>query len=70
MNISGINKRTIIFQTIVDYQTKNGFPPSVRDLCILVNLKSTASVHYHLNELEKEGLIKIHKNVCRGIQVL
>ena len=70
MSINGINKRDEIYQTIVNSQKENGFPPSVRNLCILVNLKSTSSVHNHLCKLEKDGLIKIHKNTSRGIQVL
>ena len=70
MNISAINKRNEIYQTIVKYQKENGFPPSVRNLCILVNIKSTASVHNHLAKLEKDGLIKIRKNTSRGIEML
>lgn len=70
MNINAINKKVEIYQTIVNYHKENGFPPSVRNLCVLVNLKSTSSVHHHLTKLEKDGLIKIHKNTSRGIQIL
>ena len=63
-------KKEEIFNTIVTFQKENGFPPSVRELCTLVNLKSTSSVHRYLTELEMIGLIKVHKNICRGIQVL
>ena len=44
-------------QQILDY-IKNeilnrGFPPAVREICEAVHLKSTTSVHYHLEALEK-----------------
>ena len=47
-------------QEILDY-IKNeilnrGFPPAVREICEAVNLKSTSSVHSHLEALEKNGL--------------
>ena len=35
-----------------------GFPPSVREICEAVHLKSTSSVHAHLESLEKKGYIK------------
>ena len=49
-------------QEILDY-IKNeilnrGFPPAVREICEAVNLKSTSSVHSHLEALEKNGYIR------------
>ena len=46
-------------QEILDY-IKNeilnrGFPPAVREICEAVHLKSTSSVHSHLEALEKNG---------------
>ena len=48
-------------QEILDY-IKNeilnrGFPPAVREICEAVHLKSTSSVHSHLEALEKNGYI-------------
>ena len=48
-------------QQILDY-IKNeildkGYPPTVRDICEAVNLKSTSSVFAHLESLEKKGYI-------------
>ena len=50
-------------QEILDY-IKNeilnrGFPPAVREICEAVNLKSTSSVHSHLEALEKNGYIPV-----------
>ena len=36
-----------------------GYPPSVREICAAVGLKSTSTVHAHLNNLEKKGLISL-----------
>lgn len=35
-----------------------GYPPAVRDICEAVHLKSTSSVHSHLETLEKNGYIR------------
>ena len=47
---------------ILEYMKKEilnrGFPPSVREICQAVHLKSTSSVHAHLETLEKNGYIK------------
>lgn len=37
---------------------KKGYPPAVREICEAVNLKSTSSVHSHLETLEKNGYIR------------
>ena len=47
-------------QEILDYMKNEilnrGFPPSVREICEAVNLKSTSSVHSHLEALEKNDI--------------
>ena len=47
---------------ILDYMKNQilnrGFPPSVREICEAVHLKSTSSVHSHLETLEKNGYIR------------
>ena len=49
-------------QEILDYIKDNilqkGYPPSVREICEAVRLKSTSSVHSHLETLEKNGYIR------------
>ena len=49
-------------QEILDYikeeTLKKGYPPTVRDICEAVNLKSTSSVHAHLSTLERNGHIR------------
>jgi len=47
-----------------------GYPPSVRDICEAVHLKSTSSVHSHLESLEKKGFIRKDPTKPRAIEVL
>ena len=48
-------KQTEILEYIKSQILNKGYPPSVRDICEAVNLKSTSSVHAHLETLEKNG---------------
>ena len=45
-----------------------GYPPSIREICSEVGLKSTSSVQYHLKKLEEDGLIKRVRSKSRSIQ--
>ncbi len=61
-------------QEILDYIKEQilekGFPPSVRDICEAVHLKSTSSVHSHLETLEKNGYIRRDPTKPRAIEIL
>ena len=47
-----------------------GYPPTVRDICEAVHLKSTSSVHAHLETLEKNGYIKRDPTKPRAIEII
>ncbi|QEK12163.1 transcriptional repressor LexA [Crassaminicella thermophila] len=47
-----------------------GYPPSVREICVAVGLKSTSTVHGHLAKLEKNGYIRRDPTKPRAIEVL
>ena len=49
---------------------EKGYPPSVREICDAVGLKSTSTVHGHLLRLEKRGLIRRDQTKPRTIEVL
>ncbi len=49
---------------------ERGFPPSVREICQAVGLKSTSSVHSHLESLEKNGYIRRDPTKPRTIEIL
>ncbi len=61
-------------QQILDYikeQILNkGYPPSVRDICSAVDLRSTSSVHSHLEKLEKNGYIRRDPSKSRTIEII
>ena len=49
---------------------EKGYPPSVREICEAVSLKSTSTVHGHLQRLEKKGLLHRDEMTPRAIEVL
>ena len=51
-------KQSEILEYIKSQIINKGYPPSVRDICEAVDLKSTSSVHSHLETLEKNGYIR------------
>ena len=63
-------KQLEILEYIKSQILERGFPPAVRDICEAVNLKSTSSVHSHLETLEKNGYIKRDPTKPRAIEVL
>ena len=60
-------------QEILDYIKeeilKRGYPPAVREICEAVDLKSTSSVHAHLETLEKNGYIRRDPTKPRAIEI-
>lgn len=50
-------KQQEILAYLTDFTADHGYAPSIREICEAVGLKSTASVHYHLAELSRQGLI-------------
>ena len=60
-------------QEILDYIKeeilKKGYPPTVREICETVKLKSTSSVHAHLETLEKNGYIRRDPTKPRAIEI-
>lgn len=64
------SKQIMILEFIKDQIALKGYPPSVRETCLAVGLKSTSTVHSHLNKLEKCGYIKRDATKPRAIEVL
>ena len=63
-------KQSEILEYIKNEILNRGFPPSVREICEAVNLKSTSSVHSHLETLEKNGYIRRDPTKPRAIEIL
>lgn len=63
------NKQQEILNYIKEEILKRGYPPSVREICEAVRLKSTSSVHSHLETLEKNGYIRRDPTKPRAIEI-
>lgn len=63
-------KQEEILNYIKDEILERGFPPAVREICQAVGLKSTSSVHSHLESLEKNGYIRRNPTKPRAIEIL
>lgn len=63
------DKQTEIYEFLKTYTENKGYPPSVREICEAVNLKSTSTVHGHLKRLEKKGLIKRDPTKPRALEI-
>lgn len=64
------SKQLEILEYIKSQILERGFPPAVREICEAVNLKSTSSVHSHLETLEKNGYIRRDPTKPRAIEIL
>lgn len=63
------SKQQEILDYIKDEILKRGYPPAVREICEAVRLKSTSSVHAHLETLEKNGYIRRDPTKPRAIEI-
>jgi len=64
------DKQKEILEYIKKCIINHGYPPAVRDICTAVNLKSTSSVHSHLETLEKNGYIRRDPTKPRAIEII
>ena len=64
------DKQLLIYEFLKDFTSEKGYPPTVREICKAVVLKSTSSVHGHLKHLEKEGLIKRDPTKPRALEIV
>lgn len=64
------NKQEAIYEFIKQQLREKGYPPSVREICNAVGLRSTSTVHGHLKKLEEKGFIRRDPTKPRAIEVL
>jgi repressor LexA len=64
------NKAQLIMDYVNQFIEENGFSPSVREIGAAVGLRSTSTVHAHLNHLEEKGLIRRDSTKPRALEVL
>ncbi len=63
-------KQKEILEYIKQEILNKGYPPAVREICEAVDLKSTSSVHSHLETLEKNGYIRRDPTKPRAIEIM
>jgi len=63
-------KQKEILEYIKQEILHKGYPPAVREICEAVHLKSTSSVHAHLETLEKNGYIRRDPTKPRAIEIM
>lgn len=64
------NMQQAVLNCIKKSISENGFPPSVREICISVGLKSPSTVHSHLNSLERLGYLHRSSGKTRAITLV
>ena len=64
------DKQNRIINFLNKFITENGYPPAIRDIQGGCGISSTSVVDYNLNILEKEGYIRRHAEVSRGITLV
>lgn len=67
--VEGKDKQTEIYEFLKSYTENKGYPPSVREICEAVSLRSTSTVHGHLKRLEKKGMIKRDPSKPRALEI-
>ena len=65
-----IEKQNEIYKFLKVFTENKGYPPSVREICEAVNLRSTSTVHGHLKRLESKGLIKRDPTKPRALEIV
>lgn len=63
-------RERLVLGTLENFQQKNGYPPSIREICEQADISSTSVVSYYLDNLEDKGYIERDSKISRGIRVL
>ena len=59
-----------VLEYIKTFIAANEMPPTLREIAAGCGIKSTATVHYQLDKLERHGLIRVVENRARGLQIV
>src|SRR5918996_6611042 len=70
MELSLTKRQQEIFDFIRRYSSEHGYPPTVRDIGKAIGLTSSSTVHAHLSNLERIGLLRRDPTKPRAIELL
>ena len=62
-------KLNVLYEYVSKFTEENGYPPTVRDICSDLSIKSTATAHYYLEKLSSKGLITKRGDKKRALTV-
>lgn len=68
--VDGDKTRVAIVNAIREFIDEHGYSPSIRDLCRLTGIKSTSNVSYHLEVLEKGGVVRREPGTMRSVRLV
>jgi repressor LexA len=63
------SKQRDVLESIITFLEESGYPPSIQQLCIKCDVKSTSTIHHHLTALKKKGFIHWNPSERRAITV-
>lgn len=64
------SRKQSILNAIEDFNNKNGYPPTIRELCKLVGLKAASTMHRHLEELKASGYLSWEPSCPRTLTIV
>lgn len=59
-----------ILNFIKEYMVSHGYPPTIREICKAMDVSSPATIHAHLHNLQKKGVIRMEESKNRAIELL
>ena len=68
MNLTRKQEQILTF--IKEYMVSRGYPPTIREICNAMGVSSPATVHAHLHNLQKKGVIRMEEAKNRAIELL
>jgi len=63
------SKQKAVLEAILEFTKEHKYPPTVRELCDMLNLKSSSTVHGHLSRLKLRGLISWEPSLPRTVHI-
>ena len=63
------SRKMDVLSCIQRYKEQRGFPPTVRELCVMTGLKSPSSVHHYIVQLKEDGLIESDESKPRTLTI-
>lgn len=69
MRKTTIEKQEKILEFIHNFISDNGYPPSVREICSALEIRSTSTVHAHIENLQRQGLLHKSPSKTRALNI-